>query len=161
MTRKCDDMKQNRAKAEMVAECVRLNGAGEKIATSTGNGVDDLFTRMVTWVDKKSLRTSEECFAFMLLNNITEEGITRFQSPPASPLDIEEAKTAATTMWDSMNGNQLKAVLTHLKEANEYVKDNGYAKQYFLNRLTIWSARKILHTTGDVDYFRQICNISD
>ena len=59
MTRKCDDMKQNRAKAEMVAECVRLNGAGEKIATSTGKGVDALFNRLVTWVDTKSLRTNK------------------------------------------------------------------------------------------------------
>ena len=164
MTRKCDDMKQNRAKAEMVAECVRLNGAGEKIATSTGKGVDALFNRLVTWVDTKSLRTNEECTAFMLLNNITTEGIERHQSPPATPQVIDEAKATATTMWKGMTELQLRAELTYLKEASQQVKDNvavDHAKRRYIQRLTHWSKKMKLHTTGDVHHFKSLCNIFD
>ena len=163
MKRRLNDLKQDRAKTEMVAECVRLNGAGEKIATSTGKGVDALFNRLVTWVDTKSLRTNEECTAFMLLNNITTEGIERHQSQPATPQDIKEAKATATTMWKGMTELQLRTELTRLKEASEQVKDGivGNAKKAYLKRLTDWSKKMKLHTTGDVHHYKSLCNISD
>ena len=74
MTRKWDDMKQNRAGAELVAECMSLFEAGETIGTSVGGGADNLLTRLVFWTDKKSLRTNEDCAVFRDLCNITDEG---------------------------------------------------------------------------------------
>ena len=76
MTHRFNGMKQIRG--GVLTECKRLNEVGEKIATGKQR-VDDLFTRLVSWMDKKSLRTDEECTAFMELNNITEEDIERHQ----------------------------------------------------------------------------------
>ena len=76
MTHRFNGMKQIRG--GVLTECRRLNEVGEKIGTSK-NTVDIIFTRLVYWMDKKSLRTDEECTAFMELNNITEEDIERHQ----------------------------------------------------------------------------------
>ena len=110
VTRRFNDIKQNRESTQLLAECNRLGeAAGENIATGKSSDVDALYKRLVPfWLNKKSFLTNEECTAFMLLNNITAEDIDRFQSPPATQQDIEEAKAAVITMWDGMKGPRLK-----------------------------------------------------